>query len=328
MKPLKEWDNLKKGYRFGDKTFYNDFHLGIDLSCKVGTPIYAFFDGVLKNSKGKESGFTATLSNGIYTIRHLHLSQFAKEGKVKKGDIIGYTGGAKGAEGSGLSTGAHVHIDVWKGKVDLSSNKNLINPDDFFQEINILVVGADDYDLTDLVAENPYFNITKKIKDLTPKWVSINGEIEVDQNWFDLNVWESGYDIIALVTKDYKRTKTTGYAQRKQSLGTYRCFVHDTGLPRIQGRGNGWRSSNQVAGTLEHEIYHCLHYGLKIEDKTHDLDKGLGFPVLALSKFKGFKIPGYVRLFKKSFYTGNMKERIIKEDLSIPSLYERFGFKK
>lgn len=334
MYPIQNQEKYSRGFSFknpypaGWGSLTGKPHLGIDIQCPAGTPVYASFDGVIKNSTGKESGYAVALSNSRYTVRHFHLSKHVTPGNVKKGAIIGYTGGAKGAEGSGASTGPHIHCDVSYGKPKVNNIDNFINPDDFFQDINVLVVGADDYNLTDLVAENPYLHITKKIKDLPPvKWVSINGEIEVDKNWFELNVWEAGYDIVALVTKDWKRTKTTGYASSTQSLGTYRCFIYDTGKPRIQGI-KGWRRDNWVAGTLEHEIYHNLHSGCSLDDKTHELDKGIGFPVLALSRFKGFDILGSVRLFKKSFYTGKIIERIVKEDSFIPSLYERFGFKK
>jgi hypothetical protein len=337
MYPIQNQEKYGRGFSFknpypaGWGKLTGKPHLGIDIQCPVGTPIYATFDGVIKNSEGAEGGYMVTLSNPRYSVRHLHLSKQVNAGNVKKGAIIGYTGGAKGAEGSGTSSGPHIHCDVSYGKPQVNNIDNFINPDNFFQEINILVVGADDYDLTDLVAENPYFNITKKIKILPPvKWVSINGEIEVDQNWFDLNVWEAGYDIVVLVTKDYKRPKTTGYAQRKQSLGSFRCFVHDTGLPRIQGIGNGWRRINQVAGTIEHEVYHLLHNGIGIDDKTHDLDKGEGFPVLAMTRFKGYYTPGYVRLVKKSFYSDVIKEKIVAEKYysTYSGLLSRFGYKK
>lgn len=58
----------------------------------------------------------------------MHLSRFVKTyGTVKEGGLIGYSGGAKGAEGSGLSTGPHVHWDV-RTQYNPTSFKAFINP--------------------------------------------------------------------------------------------------------------------------------------------------------------------------------------------------------
>lgn len=35
--PLKNWRKIKRGYRFGEKTFYSDFHLGTDYIVLPGT---------------------------------------------------------------------------------------------------------------------------------------------------------------------------------------------------------------------------------------------------------------------------------------------------
>jgi murein DD-endopeptidase MepM/ murein hydrolase activator NlpD len=53
-----------------------------------------------------------TRSDGL-AFYHLHLSRFVTPGAVKEGDIIGYSGGAKGAPGSGSSTGPHLHVNAY-----------------------------------------------------------------------------------------------------------------------------------------------------------------------------------------------------------------------
>jgi len=128
MYPLKNWNNLRRGYEFGDKTFYNDFHIGLDLFVPVGTPIYAPEDGYATKK------ITNIIGNAIYFEgskfqRFLHLSKYGKLGKVKEGDIMGYTGN------TGQSTGPHLHSDVSKGELDLANYKtSFIDPEKFYKQ--------------------------------------------------------------------------------------------------------------------------------------------------------------------------------------------------
>jgi hypothetical protein len=90
---------------------------GTDYAVGVGTPIYASFDGVLTNRPPVQypnSGNTAILTapNGL-AFYHLHLYRFVAPGPKKLGDLIGYTGGAYGAVGSGASTGPHLHANAY-----------------------------------------------------------------------------------------------------------------------------------------------------------------------------------------------------------------------
>jgi hypothetical protein len=260
-------------------------------------------------------------------VRCLHLSKHITPGNVKKGDIIGYTGGARGAEGAGVSSGPHCHIDCWNGKVNLNDFSKTIDPEDFFSDIRVLVIGDKEYDFKDLLAENPFINITQNRHDipLTPKWITNSkGERIVDPVWGDFNLATYGYDIVAFVTKNYERANTIGYAPEQQRLGNYRCFIRDTGEKR--GTVPNWRRDNQIAGTLEHEIQHILYHGCTLEDKTHELDKGLGFPIPALKKFKGWEIPGSIRVFKRK------KNEILYREVNrkiyslSPGLWKKFGF--
>lgn len=87
---------------------------GIDYKVGVGSVIRAPIGGNLVNLPNNGSlGNTARLVfNGDGdSIEFAHLSRFvtARNG-VEEGDIIGYTGGAKGSPGAGLSTGPHLHV--------------------------------------------------------------------------------------------------------------------------------------------------------------------------------------------------------------------------
>lgn len=98
------------------------FHAGIDIGVPVGTPIYAVDDGIIikiddKCFDGNLScglGFGNHISidhqNDIYT-NYAHLSRVVVNvgDKVKRGQIIGYSGN------TGYSTGAHLHFEIRKG---------------------------------------------------------------------------------------------------------------------------------------------------------------------------------------------------------------------
>jgi len=91
-------------------------HPGIDLAVPVGTPVRAAAGGYVAFTRlGKQYGQYIMLihSGGIASI-YAHLSKFnvKPDTYVERGDIIGYSGGAAGAYGSGLSTGAHLHFEV------------------------------------------------------------------------------------------------------------------------------------------------------------------------------------------------------------------------
>lgn len=84
---------------------------GVDFACAVGTPIPAPCDGKITNVPNNGTGgHTVNLWHADGSRdQFMHLSRFVAEGNVKQGDIIGYSGGKKGAPGAGSSTGPHIH---------------------------------------------------------------------------------------------------------------------------------------------------------------------------------------------------------------------------
>ncbi len=98
------------GYRIHPILKRKDFHVGIDLTAKSGTPIYAPADGVVEYAKKKGAYGNYLLINHPYGFKtaYGHLKSFAvKEGDyISKGDIIGYVGN------TGRSTGPHLHYEV------------------------------------------------------------------------------------------------------------------------------------------------------------------------------------------------------------------------
>lgn len=86
-------------------------HLGMDLTCPTGTPIFATADGVIEMTRTSNQGYGNLLkirhAFGFMTL-YAHLNQFAvKPGQfIEKGDRVGFCGS------TGNSTGPHLHYEV------------------------------------------------------------------------------------------------------------------------------------------------------------------------------------------------------------------------
>ncbi len=98
------------GYRIHPITKKRHHHSGIDMSAKIGTPIYAPADGVVEYAKHKGSYGNYLLINHPFGFKtaYGHLEKFAvKSGDyIAKGDLIGYVGN------TGRSTGSHLHYEI------------------------------------------------------------------------------------------------------------------------------------------------------------------------------------------------------------------------
>lgn len=123
------------------------YHQGLDIGIPVGNPVRASLEGevirVVSDSPKAGKYIELQHQNGDVT-RYLHLSKSnVREGDmVGTGQVIGLTGGARGAPGSGRSTGPHLHWETWegggfkKGKLThpldwLKKNTGSIKPVDF-----------------------------------------------------------------------------------------------------------------------------------------------------------------------------------------------------
>ena len=133
--PLQNWNKLKRGYKFKQKTSYTQFHLGLDVIAVKGTPIYAWQDlEITKFLVGVDGGNTIWIrcKNNKRLFRIMHLNEPVKTGKYKEGEIIGYIGST-----GRLSTGPHAHIDISKdGTLNLQNINNFEDPEAYFLEIN------------------------------------------------------------------------------------------------------------------------------------------------------------------------------------------------
>jgi len=107
------------GYKFWQKTTYSAHHLGTDYRASIGTPVYAPTDGtIIYTGWGNQGGWWLYFKDSNGRIwRFAHLSKFHKRsGSVKEGTLIATTGNT-----GALTTSPHLHIDIWKKPVNLSS---------------------------------------------------------------------------------------------------------------------------------------------------------------------------------------------------------------
>jgi len=108
--PTRGWVTSSFGYRASPFTGNREFHHGIDIAGRMGTPILAPADGVVRFAgKRRALGNTVSLTHGygVQTI-YGHLAEIeVKSGdKVHRGQVIAKMGN------TGRSTGPHLHYQV------------------------------------------------------------------------------------------------------------------------------------------------------------------------------------------------------------------------
>ena len=103
-------------------------HVGIDLVNEVGTPIFATASGsVIISDFSEDFGNFIILDhqNGYISHYYHNDENFVKKGDlVNAGDIIAKLGN------SGMSTGPHLHFEIWKDGQPL-------DPNNFFDDFNL-----------------------------------------------------------------------------------------------------------------------------------------------------------------------------------------------
>jgi murein DD-endopeptidase MepM/ murein hydrolase activator NlpD len=129
-KSILSWpvDRVKITQMFGKTTdsgrlYASGTHDGVDFGTPVGTAVHAVRQGVIegmgntdeeKNCYSYGRWILIQHDDGLSTIYgHLSASIVTVGEQVTDGQIIGYSGGAPGAFGSGYSTGPHVHLGLY-----------------------------------------------------------------------------------------------------------------------------------------------------------------------------------------------------------------------
>lgn len=94
------------------------FHRAVDLDSPSGSPVYAPLDGVVTRAVDTTpdgcGGHVRIKHNKKMDTKFCHLKKWVvrKGDKVKKGQVIGYTGGGDRDPYRGTSTGPHLHYEI------------------------------------------------------------------------------------------------------------------------------------------------------------------------------------------------------------------------
>jgi hypothetical protein len=118
---------FSRGFGHKDDPFtgFKQFHSGLDIANKRGTPVFATADGkVVSVRVNGGMGKMIAIDHGYgLKTRYAHLDKYnIKVGqRVKRGDLIGYMGN------TGYSTGPHLHYEVLRNGKSVNPYKYIIN---------------------------------------------------------------------------------------------------------------------------------------------------------------------------------------------------------
>jgi murein DD-endopeptidase MepM/ murein hydrolase activator NlpD len=113
------------GWRLSPFTGRRQFHRGMDISSRRGTPIIAPADGTVSEiGRDRFIGrYIKIVHNKTYATLYGHLLEVkvSKGQKVKRGKLIGRVGN------SGLSTGHHLHYEVYQNDKNVNPAYYILN---------------------------------------------------------------------------------------------------------------------------------------------------------------------------------------------------------
>jgi murein DD-endopeptidase MepM/ murein hydrolase activator NlpD len=125
IRPAKGWVTSKFGYRQSPFTGKREFHKGLDIANRIGSPIVATADGVVTFTGRKGLlGEVMVIDHGHGIVtRYAHLDKIicAKGSRVERGQVIAHMGN------SGRSTGPHLHYEVRLNGVPVNPSKYILN---------------------------------------------------------------------------------------------------------------------------------------------------------------------------------------------------------
>jgi len=136
MHPLGQKVNVTSHFGYRDSNVGTKNHKGIDFSASSGSRVYAPKDGTVLDAKDttpNRCGGFVRIEHENYITKYCHLSKIdVRAGdKVKRGQVIAYTGGGSNDPMKGVSTGPHLHYEIIDKKSRMALNpvtvqKNLV----------------------------------------------------------------------------------------------------------------------------------------------------------------------------------------------------------
>ena len=125
VRPSKGWIASRFGYRKSPFTGLREFHKGLDIANRIGTPIISTAGGVV-SFVGVKGNFGKTVKinhgHGMVTLyAHAHKVLKKQGDTVKRGDTIALMGN------SGRSTGPHLHYVVFLNGIPVNPAKYILN---------------------------------------------------------------------------------------------------------------------------------------------------------------------------------------------------------
>lgn len=124
-------------YGYGQKTDYNDRHLGIDWYTNFEPLVAPVRSKIISTTIGHEGGLTLVFQpiGGTRLIRWLHLNKFyVKPGQiVEEGQMIAQSGNSGHRPGTNAPYQPHTHDDHWNEKVTLKF-KDTLDPKEYYEK--------------------------------------------------------------------------------------------------------------------------------------------------------------------------------------------------
>ncbi len=123
--PVRGWLTSGFGYRIDPFTGLRQFHEGLDIANRLGTPIVSPADGIVSRASNTFGfGLTVEINHGYGIItRYGHLSKtYVSVGqRIRRGERIAAVGS------SGRATGPHLHYEVRLNDVPMSPMNYILN---------------------------------------------------------------------------------------------------------------------------------------------------------------------------------------------------------
>ena len=125
IRPSTGWKTSGFGYRISPFTGLREFHKGLDIASRQGTPIVATADGIVSFTGNKGLlGKAIVLDHGYGMMTrygHAHKILVKTGDTVRRGDKIAVIGS------TGRSTGPHLHYEVLLNGIRVNPEKYILN---------------------------------------------------------------------------------------------------------------------------------------------------------------------------------------------------------